>query len=155
MSAVVTPAAKPTVCFAAVDFLDADERGLASEIWLDDLCRSPWASKEAMMIGAFISRLAAEASTAPLHLKDIESRYNIQLGEITMSLNMLQTFRTVDSYDSDRGQIVVRLRLGLAQMVRVRELHARFVAMKAGASGTGALAAIAGTMRRVNAEAAA
>lgn len=154
MSVSDATARRSTVHFAAVDFIDADERGIAAEVWLDDICRAPWPSKEALKIGAFLSRLAAEGTTTPLHLKDIESRYNIQQGEITMSLNMLQTFRTIEGFDSDRGQIVVRLRLGLLQSIRVREAYARHVALNAGAAASGALTAMAEAMRDTTEQAA-
>lgn len=154
MSATAEPAPKSTVSFAAVDFIDADERAIAAEVWLEELCRSAWTTKEVMKIGAFLSKLCAESSMAPLHLKDIESRYNIQQGEIMMALNMMTTFRVVDSFDTERGQIIVRLRLGLIQSIRVREERAKLAALAVPAA-VGALSQAAGAMRRSGDEAAA
>jgi len=153
MTASLEAASKPTVHFAAVEFVDAEERNIAAEVWLDDLCRAAWTTKEVMKIGAFLSKLAAESSTAPLFLKDIESRYNIQQGEISMALNMMTTFRVVDGVTADRGQLLVRLRLGLIQSIRVREERAKLAALSV-PSVVGALSQAATAMRLVDEQAA-
>lgn len=153
MSVPAAPEKRPTtVTFAGFVAGCADERAIATEVWLDGVVSAPWASKEIMKIAAFLSKLAAECSTAPLFLKDIESRYNIQQGEISMSLTLMTTFRVLDGFEADRGQIVVRLRLGMLQLIRVKTELARLIAVRAPAVEAAALAAAADEMRRVLAE---
>ena len=129
--APVESASSPNVVFAGYNPRMATERLIAAEVWISDVVGAPWASKEAMKIAAFMAKSLGEGGFGEIYMKDIESRYNIQQGEITMALNLLQTFRAVEGYVVERGQLKARLRLGVIQQIRVREELARLAKLDA------------------------
>ncbi len=132
------PAAERRGAYGFADLVPADleERTLATEIWLDGICKAAWATKEAMRIGAMVATHVRDGVPQPMILKDIESILSIPKEEVNRMFKMMKLFGVYEKYDLDGpGNIVLSLRLSAIQKLAVRETKQRLDAL----SGTARL----------------
>jgi len=132
---VVRPERRAAYGFANLVPKSVDERAIATEIWLDEICKAAWALKETMRIGALVAAHVRDGVTTPLILKDIESVLSIPKEEVNRNFRMLKMFAMIERYDIEgQGSIVMSLRLPALLRLRIAETTQRLAAMTADAA---------------------
>ena len=103
----------------------------ASEMWLDDLIRAPWATREAMKLAAHLVNYMLSANRAILHVREIETTLQLNREEINRALNLMRLFRTVATFTVEKDEVQAGLYLSGQQMLRLVELRQRQFALLA------------------------
>jgi hypothetical protein len=117
------------VRFANVEKLDRVELGFACEIWLDDLVGAPWASREAMKLGAHLMNYIRGANPANLQLREMEMVLQLTREELNRAFNLLKLFGALTAYTVDKDDVRASLVLSPMQVLQMLELRARFMAL--------------------------
>ena len=115
------------VRFAAIDGIERADLPLANEIWLDDLYRAPWASREAMKLGCQLVRYMVRPDPALLSLGQFETVCQLTPEEARKTMQLMKVFGVVESFACERADIRVSLTLSLLQRLRVLETKHRFL----------------------------
>ncbi len=116
------------VRFAAIDGLERADLPLANEIWLDDLYKAPWVSKEAMKLGCHLARYMVHPEPAMLSFSQFETVCQLSPEEARKTLQVMKVFGVVHEFTCERSDIRVTLHLSLLQRLRVLEAKQRFLA---------------------------
>ena len=112
--------------FSDIESLERADLPMASEIWLDDLFRAGWITREAMKLSAYFVRYMARPDANALSLREIESQCQLNADEVRKALVLMRTFGTVEAFLIDRNDIRVGLRLSFMQRLRTLEAKSRF-----------------------------
>jgi hypothetical protein len=107
------------VRFATIEGLAREDLPLAGEVWLDDIYRAPWASREAMKLAAHFVRYMGLADPAQLVLREIEREYQMVRDDVQRALVLLRTFGAVEAFALEKDDLKVALNLSLLQRLRV------------------------------------
>jgi hypothetical protein len=121
------------VRFANIDGLTRDDLPLAYEMWLQDLYRAPWASKEMMKLGALFVRYMVSPTGGPFSMGEIEIVCQIAPEEVRKTLAGMKGFGAIDSFVCAKAEAKVALNLSLLQRLQVLEAKRRFAAVMPGA----------------------
>jgi hypothetical protein len=113
------------VRFNNVDGLRRQDLATAGEIWLDDLCRAPWASREAMKVGAHLVRYMAEPNPRLLRFAAIEAQIQVGRDEVKFALRLMQLYRAIEAFSFEGDEVLVALHLTSRQRLLVLETQAR------------------------------
>lgn len=116
------------VRFAAIDGLERADLPLANEIWLDDLYRSSWASKEAMKLGCHLVRYMVRPDAVMLSFSQFETVCQLSPDEARKTLQVMKVFGVIQDFTCERNDIRMQLHLSLLQRLRVLEAKQRFLA---------------------------
>ena len=119
------------VRFASIEGLACEDLPLAGEIWLDELFRAPWVSREIMKLGAHFVRYMANPSPGALMLKEIERNHQLLREDVGRALALMVTFNAVDAFTIEKDTVKVALNLTLLQRLRVLETKARLAGLQA------------------------
>lgn len=114
------------VRFASIDGIGREDLALAREVWLEDLVKASWASREAMKLGAHFMRYMAMAAATVVSLREIEVQAQLTREDVRRALTLMQTFGAISSFSIDRDEVKVALVLSLLQRLRVLETRRRF-----------------------------
>jgi hypothetical protein len=109
------------VRFDTLDYLGPDDLEFACEIWVDELTRAPWASREAMKLGAYLTRYILDPENTQITLSALEAFVQLTREDVRRSLALMQTFRAISAFTMERDGIVTAIRLSLLQQIRVLE----------------------------------
>lgn len=104
---------------------------VAGEIWLEDVVRAPWASREAMKLAAHMINYMLTANRAILHIREMETQLQLNREEINRALNLLRLFRAISEYAIEKDEVTASLYLSMSQMMRLVEMRKRQLAMLA------------------------
>lgn len=101
----------------------------ASELWLEDLIRAPWATREAMKLAAHLVNYMLSANRAILHVREMETMLQLNREEINRALGLLRLFRAISSFSVEKDEVCASLYLSTAQMIRLIEMKKRQLAL--------------------------
>jgi hypothetical protein len=121
------------VRFANIDGLTREDLPLACEVWLQDLYRAPWASKEMMKLGALFVRYMASPTGGAFSMGEIEIVCQIAPEEVRKTLAGMKGFGVIDSFTCAKAEAKAALNLSLLQRLQVLETKRRFAAVLPGA----------------------
>lgn len=122
------------VRFTSIDGLRRSDVPVAGEVWLDDIYRSAWTTKEAMKIAAFMVRYMAKPDPNMMTLTAIEGQLQLGPEQTKVALKIMRMFGAIDSYTVGRSEIRAALNLTVLQKVRALEARHR-LAMLSGQMG--------------------
>ena len=97
------------------------------EIWMDDLMRSPWATKEAMKLAAHLVNYIQAANPASLHVREIETSLQLNREEINRGLGLMRLFRFVSTFTIEKDEVRASLKLSQIQILRILEMRAKYL----------------------------
>lgn len=122
--------------FSDIVGLGRPDLPLACEIWLDDIYRAPWITREAMKLSAYFVRYMNRPDANALTLREIESQCQLSADDVRKALVLMRGFGAVEAFVIDRNDIRVGLCLGYLQRLRALEAKHRFTQLPvdAGAS---------------------
>lgn len=98
---------------------------VAADVWLDDLCRSSWATAEAMKVGTYLVRYMALPNPPPLSCVMIDRTTQTAPEQIKLALRLMNMYGPIESYVIDRDEIRIALHLSTLQRLRVLEIQNR------------------------------
>lgn len=117
------------VRFVSIAGLTTDDLPLANEIWLDDLYRAPWASREVMRLGAHLVAYMQRPKDIVLSSAHVETACQLGLEEARKTLQMMRNFGVVDTFVFERTDVTAGLVLSILQRLRVLETRERLIAV--------------------------
>lgn len=120
------------VRFSNLEKIGKVELGLACDIWLRDLAAAPWASREAMKLGAHFMNYIRAANPANLSLREVETVLQLNREELSRALNLLKLFAVLSSYTVEKDDMKASLTLSPVQILQMLEMKHRFMALAAG-----------------------
>jgi hypothetical protein len=113
------------VRFESIEGLQRRDIGLAGEVWLQDICESKWATREAMKLAAHLVRYMAAADLRQIAVSRIEHQIGLTRDEIQFALRQMRLFRAVEAYSTNGDELRVALHLSTLQRLRVLEARHR------------------------------
>ena len=122
--------------FSDIVGLERHDLPLACEIWLEDIYRAPWISREAMKLCAYFVRYMSRPDANALTLREIESQCQLSPDDVRKALVLMRSFGAVEAFVIDRNDIRVGLTLSYHQRLRALEAKHRFAQLPAGAGPT-------------------
>ncbi len=122
------------VRFASIEGLAREDLPLAGEIWLDELFRAPWASREAMKLAAHFVRYMADPDPSHLIMRAMEREFQFTRDDIQRALVLLRTFAAIDAFTLEKDDLKVALNLSLLQRLRVLETRRRLMELVSAAN---------------------
>ena len=118
--------------FSDIVGLERHDLPLACEVWLEDIYRAPWISREAMKLCAYFVRYMNRPDCTALTLREIESQCQLSTDDVRKSLVLLRSFGAVEAFVIDRNDIRVGLCLSYLQRLKALEAKHRFAQLPAG-----------------------
>jgi hypothetical protein len=112
--------------FSDIAGLYRSDLPLACEVWLEDIYRAPWISREAMKLAAYFVRYMGRPEASALTLREIENQCQLSADEVRKALVLMRNFGAVESFMIDRNDIRAGICLGHLQRLRVLEAKSRF-----------------------------
>ena len=117
------------VRFTNLGKIERCELGFACEIWLDDLVKAPWATREAMKLAAHLMNYVRMANPANMQLREMETVLQLSREEINRSFSLMRLFGTVSAFAIEKDDVRASLTLSPMQILKMLELKARYVAL--------------------------
>ena len=114
------------VRFICIEGLDRSDLGLTGEVWLEDLSRAVWASREALRLGVHLIRYMSRPDAGMLNLKQLEAELQLSRDEVRRALALMQGYGAVEAFSLQREEVRVGLTLTVLQRLRVREAKRRW-----------------------------
>lgn len=114
------------VRFSTIDGLERQDLAIASEVWLDDLVRAPWITREAIKLATHFVRYMRAPDPERMILREIESEVQLGREDMLKTLKQMRTYGAIESFTCDRADLRVSLHLSFLQRLRVLEITARF-----------------------------
>lgn len=111
------------VRFESIEGLQRRDLGIASEIWLRDVCASQWISREASRLAAHFVRYMAAPDARQLAISRIEHQVQLTREEIHAALRLLRVYRAVELFSIEGDELRVALHISTLQ--RLQTLEAR------------------------------
>ena len=118
--------------FSDIAGLERHDLPLACEVWLEDIYRAPWISREAMKLSAYFVRYMNRPDANALTLREIESQCQLSADDLRKALVLMRSFGAVEAFVIDRNDIRVGLTLSYHQRLRALEAKHRFAQLPAG-----------------------
>lgn len=114
------------VRFGSIEGLGREDLAIAGEVWLEDLSRAAWVTREAMKLATHFVRYMRRADPTCMILREIECEYQLSREEVLQALKQMQAYGAVEAFACDRADLRVSLHLSYLQRLRVLEAIARF-----------------------------
>ena len=111
--------------FASIDGLQRSDLRLAGEVWLDDVCRAQWTTRDAMKLAAHLVRYMANSDPSLLTLSSIEGQTQMAPEEVKAALRLMHLYICVEAYTIEKNELRVALHLSELQRLRVLEARCR------------------------------
>ena len=122
--------------FSDIVGLERHDLPLACEVWLEDIYRAPWISREAMKLSAYFVRYMNRPDANALTLREIESQCQLSPDDVRKALVLMRSFGAVEAFVIDRNDIRVGLCLSYLQRLRALEAKHRFAQLPASGKTT-------------------
>lgn len=124
------------VRFSNIDGLERQDLAIAGEVWLEELARAPWITREAIKLATHFVRYMRAPDPERMILREIESEVQLGREDMLKTLKQMRTYGAIESFTCDRTDLRVALHLSFLQRLRVLEVTARFaeLAMQRGRS---------------------
>lgn len=114
------------VRFSNIDGLERQDLAIAGEVWLDELVRAPWITREAIKLATHFVRYMRAPDPARMILREIESEVQLGREDMLKTLKQMRTYGAIETFTCDRADLRVSLHLSFLQRLRVLEVTARF-----------------------------
>jgi len=114
------------VRFANIDGISRADLPIAMEIWLDDLMRKDWPSRDTLKFANHLKRYMADPDPKDLLLRAIERHTQLDRKQVLDVLKQMQMFGAAEAFDIDGDIVRVSLTLSLMQRLRTLETKRRF-----------------------------
>ena len=111
------------VRFVNLEGFDRADIVMAAEIWLSELVNSPWATPEAMKLGAHMVNYIRASATTPLAFREIETALQVTREQVNRALSLMRIFGFVSAFVIEREDM--RAGLVLSSLQRLRLLEAK------------------------------
>lgn len=119
------------VRFATIEGLTRDDLPLAGEVWLDDVIKAPWSSREAMKVASQLVKYMAKADASYLSLREMDRDCQLHREDVQRALTLMRTFMAIDAFTLDKDEVRAALNLSLIQRLRVLEARKRLLELAA------------------------
>mgnify|MGYP000861800548 CR=1 FL=1 len=129
---------KRRIRFSNFDRLERLDVTLAIEIWVEDVLKAPWATREIMRVAAQIAGYVRKTDPAPLTLREMESQLQLTREDVNRALSQLRLFSAITSFTVEKDDVMVALNLSFLQLLRLIETKSRYATL-VNASQTGVL----------------
>lgn len=113
------------VRFESIEGLQRRDLGIAGEVWLDDVCASKWASREAMKLAGHLVRYMSMPDARQVALARIEHQLQLTREEISTALRQLRHHWAIEAFSVSGDELRVALHLTVLQRLRVLEARHR------------------------------
>lgn len=114
--------------FASIEGIERVDLPLANEVWLDDLYKASWATKEMMKLGCHLVRYMARPDPGMLSFSQFETVCQLTPEESRKTLQVMKVFGAIQDFVCERNDIRATLNLSLLQRLKVLEAKQRFLA---------------------------
>lgn len=122
---------KRRVRFACIDGIERSDIGIAAEVWLDDIARRSWATREVLKLATLMKRYMTGPDPRDMVLRTIERMTGLDRKMMQEALRQMQMFGVVEGYGIDGDIVRVSLTLTVLQRLRVLEVRHRLHALGA------------------------
>ena len=117
--------------FSDIMGIERSDLPFACDIWLEDIFRAPWMTREVMKLSAYFVRYMMKPDSNALTLRDVETQCQMPPEELRKALVLMRTFSAVEGFLIERNDIRVGLKLSHMQRLRTLEARSRFAALLA------------------------
>jgi hypothetical protein len=114
------------VRFSNIDGLERQDLAIAGEVWLEEVGRAPWVSREAIRLATHFVRYMRSPDPDRMLLREIESEVQLGRDDMLKTLKQMRTYGAVEAFSCDRTDLRVSLNLSYLQRLRVLEATHRF-----------------------------
>ena len=112
--------------FADISGLQREDLPIACEVWLDDLFRASWGTREAGKLGTYLTRYIQGTHGAKASLRRIENQCQLSRDTIRQTLVLLRAYAAIDEFNIEEDDLSVSLSLSFLQRLRALEVAQRF-----------------------------
>ena len=117
--------------FADVEGLGRRDLAVAADVWLDELSKQSWATRETIKLATHFKRYLQRPDPRMLELSRIETACNIPLEVIVETLRQMYIYGALTGYSLDARVLRVSLNLSILQRLRVLETSRKFAELRA------------------------
>lgn len=117
--------------FSNIDGLDLHDLPVACEVWLEELGRQPWVSREALKLCNHFKRYMERPDPRMLLLSRIESECHIDKELVIETVRQMYIYGAVSGYAVENNVLRVSLNLTVLQRLRVLETGRRLIELTA------------------------
>lgn len=114
------------VRFSNIDGLEREDLAIAGEVWLEEIGRAPWVTRDVMKLANHFARYMRDPRPERMLLREIESDYQIARAEVLQALKYMRIYGVVEAFSCERADLRVSLHLSFLQRLRVLEVTRRF-----------------------------
>ena len=122
--------------FSDITSLERRDLPLACEIWLEDLYRAPWITREGMKLATYFVRYMSRPDANALSVREIETQCQLSAEDLRKTLVLMRSYNAVEGFVIDRNDIRVGLKLSYLQRLRTLETKHRFAELLGRPSGS-------------------
>ncbi len=112
--------------FADVSGLQRDDLPIAAEIWLEDLVRQAWMTRDIAKLSIHFKRYLERPDSRMMELHQIENECHLERERIVDALRQMYAYGAVSGYAIEGNVVRVSLLLTLLQRLRVLETRKRW-----------------------------
>ena len=114
--------------FADFSGLSGHDLPLAAEVWLDDLTRQSWVTREILKLANLFKRYLDQPDPKLLVLNHIESECHIDKDIVIEAVRQMYSYGAVKGYAIDNSALRVSLHLSVLQRLRVVDAGQKWAA---------------------------
>ncbi len=118
--------------FSSIVGIERSDLPLACEVWLEEVVKAPWSTREAMKLAVHFVRYMTNPDPATLGLREIEGQCGLGPDEVRKTLSLMKNYGAVDDFMCTRDDVKAALNLSLLQRCRVLELKHRHAELAGG-----------------------
>lgn len=112
--------------FSSIDGLRPGDLQMAGEVWLDEITKVAWTTREAIKLAGYMVRHMAKPQSAPMSLAAMEGQLQLSPEQTKVTLKLMLMFGALDALSIGRDEVRVALNLSLLQKLRVLEAQRRY-----------------------------
>lgn len=113
------------VRFDSIEGLHRADLGIAGEVWLRDVCKATWATRDCMKIAAHVARYMAAPDPRLLTPSKIEQQLQLGRDEMKAALRLMKLYRVVEAFNLEADGLRAALHLSTLQRLEVLEVRHR------------------------------
>lgn len=114
--------------FASIEGLRPQHLPIAGEIWLDEVAKASWTTREAIKLASYIARYMVKPESAPMSMAAIEGQLQLSPEQTKVTLKLMLMFGAFESMSVIKDDVRCALNLSLLQKLRVLETYQRLEA---------------------------
>lgn len=118
------------VRFASIDGITRSDLPIAAEIWLDDLSRQPWPTRDVLKLAIHLKRYMAEPNPKDLVTRVIERHTQLDRKAVMDALRQMLMYGAVEAYSLEGEVVRASLTLSVLQRLRTLEVRNRYIELE-------------------------